>query len=164
MSRRERVVLVCDVCEKDEDQTEGIATRRVHVDRIDVEAEVCMSCWGGLVKSLLPLSRVGRKPQQQPQRRRQLVVKGGAMSWPDSDWQLTSHAVMRIGERHLDPARVIEVAEHPDVSRPSRDLHEAYVHESSDIKVVVIPHRKVIVTAAARNASGIEREATAALR
>jgi hypothetical protein len=50
------------------------------------------------------------------------------------------------------------------VSRPSAKLPEAYVREGGGLKVVVIPDRKVIITASRVDRSGsIEAEAIKAL-
>jgi hypothetical protein len=159
--KSERVVLYCDLCDRSEDDAEGVETRLLHIDRVDIEAEVCTACWARAIRALVPLTKVGRTPKPKPRR---LVVQGGTTSWPATDWQFSAHALMRIGERHLDPAAVIEAVENHSVSRPSAKLPEAYVREGGGLKVVVIPERKVIITASKTDrANGIEAEAMKAL-
>jgi hypothetical protein len=159
--KSERVILVCDLCEGTEDDVEGVETRLLHIDRADIEAEVCTACWARAVRALMPLIKVGRTPKAKPRR---LVVQGGTTAWPDTDWTFSAHALMRIGERHLDPQAVIDAVEHHEVSRPSAKLPEAYVREGGGLKVVVIPDRKVIITASRVDRSGsIEAEAIKAL-
>lgn len=145
MARRERVVLECDMCGRHEDQV-PVDTHTVTVDGHGVEAEVCDECWAKKVVALLAgLSRVGRPAS----RRKQRQPKIEAHPWPGSSWKFTSHALRRIGERHLDPMQVVEAAEDPTQTYPGK-LPESTVHRRGQVKAVVNADRRIIITAALR--------------
>jgi hypothetical protein len=160
--KREVVRLVCDLCQLDEIETDGVETRRLRLDRNEIECEVCHACWVRAVKHLLPLVKSGRQAKHSRTRTRTRTVSDGAVRMPGTDWRFTSHALERIGERRLDPVRVVEVADHPAQTRPSTSLVEAMVHECNDVHVVVIASRKIIITAAGRD-QAIDREAAVSL-
>lgn len=147
MASREVIVLVCDLCGKDT-ENDGVLvdTHLVHVDGMTVEAEVCARCWAKAIKSLMPLAEAGR-----PAPKRVPNVSRRTVEWPGSMWQFSSHALVRIGERYLNPVDVLHVAEYPDTTYPGIKPNLEVRVGSGGIKVVVNPEKAVIVTASARD-------------
>lgn len=60
MATRKFVLMVCDLCGKDENETQGIETHSVTVDGQGVEAEACLDCWGKAVESFVVFAKAGR--------------------------------------------------------------------------------------------------------
>lgn len=146
MARREIVVQVCDLCHKDQNQVDGIQTHTIKVDGKEVEAEACTSCWWKAIKGIEPFSKVGRKPKKAALRQKKAVV----VPWPGSAWEFSSHALVAMGKRNLNPVDVLWVAENPETAYPG-DSEDTEVRMGKGLKVVVSPTRLRIVTASDRS-------------
>jgi hypothetical protein len=148
MATRQEVIFVCDVCELDQGATSGIETRRIVLDGVGVEAEVCDGCYEGIAAALSPFVRKGRPI---PSRTRLRSLK----SVPGSSWRFTSHALIRCGERDLDPSEIVRVIEDPTVTRPGK-ASDQEIRERNGIKAVVVPDRSVIVTVARKGEEAVD--------
>ena len=142
MAEKRTVVLVCDVCEKDENQVTGIETRRLSINGIVAEAEICDTDWQPIVAAFAVFARAGR---QLPQRTR--VPKAKAM--PGTNWRFADHALVRLGERHIDPIEILKVVDDPSITRPG-NASDLEVRERNGLKAVVAPDRGIIITVAKR--------------
>jgi hypothetical protein len=138
MASRQEVVLVCDVCGIEGDP--DVETRRIGVEGIEVEAEICGKDWAELLAVFAVFARAGR---QVPARTKLRNVK----AMPGTAWRFTSHALIRCGERNLDPAEIVSVIEDPSVTRPGR-ASDQEIRERNGVKAVVVPERGVVVTVA----------------
>lgn len=146
MASRTVVTLECDLCHRDETETDGVETHRVTVDGNAVEAEACLECWARAIACLDWFARAGRAPE--PKRLR--IVSRDPVPWPGEAWQFTSHALVRIGERFLNPVDVIRVADHPATTYPGVKEGLLVCVGKGGLKVVVNPSRRTIVTASSR--------------
>lgn len=146
MATQQEIVLVCDLCGKDDRQVD-IETHRLKVDGKEVEAEACISCWVKAIKGIAPLAKVGRKPKVATPRQKKAVV----VPWPGSAWQFSDHALIRMGQRRLNPVDVLWVAENPETSYPGLKDENAEVRMGKGLKVVVNPFRLTILTASERH-------------
>lgn len=140
MTTRQLVVLVCDVCERDADQVDGVETIRVEIDGVAVEAELCAEDRGRLLESFAVFAAKGRPV---PRRTKLRNVK----PWPGTTWRFTSHALIRCGERNLDPLEITSVLDDPALTRPGK-ASDQEIRERNGIKVVCVPERGIVVTVA----------------
>lgn len=138
MTTRKEVVLVCDQC-----GAEGgmVQTYRVTVGGVTVEAENCDDCWASLAAAFGAWARSGRTipPRRTP--------RGAA--WPGTPWKFTHHAMERMGQRHINPDRVLGALDDPEVVRPGNGAGEE-VRVRGRIKVVCNPERWTVLTVADR--------------
>ena len=152
MASREVVVNECDLGGKTEDGSgEVVVTHTVSIDGYAVEAEADEKCWQRALRTMVALSKKGRPIVP----KRSSAPK--AVPWPGSAWKFPSHALQRIGERNLNPMRVIAAAEEPESSHPGRKP-EITVCVRGNTKAVVNVERHVIISAARRSES-VEEEA-----
>lgn len=146
MVERRTVILVCDMCQRDATEDIEVQTRRVMVDRVGAEAEVCDPCWQGVLAAFAPFATQGRRLPTRTQNLR------SAKSVPGSTWKFSSHALIRCGERNLDPAEVIAAIEDPTMTRPGR-ASDQEIRERGYLKAVVVPDRGIVVTVARKGES-----------
>jgi hypothetical protein len=137
---RQVVTLICDLCEYSEGETAGIAARRIVVEGRASEAEVCESCWSTLMAAFAFFATKGRRV---PTRTRVKSANG----WPGSTWKFTPHALIRCGERDLDPLEIVKAIDDPTVTRPGRST-DLEIRERGYVKAVVAPERGIVITVA----------------
>lgn len=143
MSRREVVSLVCDMCGKDAAEVVGVETRRVQIDGIAVEAEICDGDYQPILEAFAVFARAGRElPRKTPTR--------GAKAYPGTHWKFSDHALMRLAERHLDPLQIVKVCDSPEITRPG-NASDLEIRERNGLKAVVAPERLVIITVARKD-------------
>ena len=140
MSKREVVVLVCDLCESDD----LVDTHCVIVDGHAVELEACDPCWADIMEGFAGVARVGRKVKAKR------VKKSEVVPFPGESWSFRHHALIRIGERQLNPVDVAKAADDPEVTHAGR-APGTEVHIRKGIKVVVRPEQRLIITAGDRD-------------
>lgn len=140
VATRTIVTFVCDLCESDD----MVETHTLNVDGKAVEADACLPCWQKVLENLAVFSVVGRPIT------RAKVRKADVVPFPGESWKFTSHALIRLGERHLNPTQAALAAEKPDVSRPGREPG-TLVHTTGPIKVAIDPTRRLILTVARRS-------------
>lgn len=140
MSSRQVVTLLCDLCGHSEHETAGVQTRRIAVEGRASEAEVCDGCWSTILAGFAFFATKGRAV---PSRTR---VKS-AKAWPGSSWRFTAHALIRCGERDLDPLEVVKAIEDPSITRPGR-ASDQEIRERGYLKAVVVPERGIVITVA----------------
>lgn len=143
MSERREIVLVCDLCGAESNVDPTVETRSVNVNGAGAEAEVCGSCWGGILAAFSVFATKGRKLAERTPRR----LRSAAKAFPGSTWRFSSHALIRCGERNVDPLEVVAAIEDPSVTRPGR-ASDQEIRERGYLKAVVIPDRGVVVTVA----------------
>src|SRR5262245_39463354 len=102
MSSRHEVVLICDLCEAESSTANVVATHRIGVDGVEVEAESCEACWARTLETIAVLGTRGRPIPAKTQR-----LRGVSKPWPGTTWRFTSHALIRCGERNLDPVEIV---------------------------------------------------------
>lgn len=141
MATREVVVYVCDRCGSED----MVDTHTLYVDGNGVEFDLCPDCWQGVVAQFADLHKMGRKPEV-----KKVTKRGSTFRWPGEEWQFSSHALLRMGERHIRPEDVIEAADNPTTSRPGREP-ELEVRARHGVKAVVNPARRIVVTVAKRD-------------
>lgn len=141
MTTRKVVVLVCDLCGGEL----LVETHRLSIDAHAVELEACDRCWTGVVTKLGPVAAASRPAIVEKSRR----VSRKAVAMPGTSWRFTSHALVRMGERHLDPTEVAQVADNPEIERPGRE-EGCLVRVAGPIKVVVDLESRAIITASRR--------------
>lgn len=143
MATKEIVVMVCDLCGGDD----LVTTHTMVVDGEAIVFETCDKCWA---EQVLPpfaaLAKAGRKPEPATK----VSKRGNVKTMPGTEWKFTSHALLRMGERHIDPTEAVEAADYPEVTRPAREpgLQLRALH---GVKVVVNESRRIIVTVAKRD-------------
>lgn len=143
MAEKRTIVLVCDLCEREAGDAVGVETRTIVVDGVGAEAEACDGCWEQLMVSFSVFATRGRRlPPRTPKLR-------GAKSIPGSPWRFTSHALIRCGERNLDPVEIVEAIDDPTIVRPGR-ASDQEIRERGTLKAVVVPERGIVVTVARR--------------
>jgi hypothetical protein len=141
MASKRTVVLVCDLCEQDATDSLPVQTRQVIVDGQGVEAEVCDPCWSTFLGDFASFAVKGRPlPPRTPRLK-------SAKAIPGSTWRFTSHALIRCGERNMDPAEIVQAIENPTLTRPGR-ASDQEIRERGYIKAVVVPERGIVVTVA----------------
>ena len=141
MAERKTVVLVCDLCQEEASDDLEVQTRQVIVDGVGAEAEVCSPCWSTFLGALGSFSAHGRTlPARTPGLR-------SAKSFPGTTWRFTAHALIRCGERNLDPVEVVQAIEDPTLTRPGR-ASDQEIRERGYLKAVVVPDRGIVVTVA----------------
>lgn len=140
MATREIIVLSCDCC----DSEDMVDTHTMTIDGQSVEAEVCAKCWERLMGAFAGIAKNGRRIK--PAR----VKKADVLPFPGEAWKFSAHALVRMGERHLDPSKVAEAAEDPTTTHPglTKGLE---VRIRGNIKVVVQPKSRTIITAGGRD-------------
>jgi hypothetical protein len=148
MASRQTVIFVCDLCGKDSAESPNVETHRIGLDGVEVEAEACESCWEGVVAAVAVLGRAGR---QVPARTRIRNVK----PWPGSTWRFTSHALIRCGERHLDPLEIVRVLDDPSITRPGK-ASDQEIRERNGVKAVCIPERGIVLTVARKGEEAVD--------
>jgi hypothetical protein len=144
MTQRQVITLVCDLCGHDEHETDGVETRRITVELDTAEAEVCSSCWTTTLAHFAFFATHGRTVPR--------TVRKPAKPWPGTTWRFTAHALVRIGERKLDPLEILPVLDDPTTVRPGR-TSDSVIHERGPYKAVVIPERGVVITVAHKGES-----------
>jgi len=133
------VVLECDGCGSED---VDVQTRQISVDGRAVEAEQCPACWQKICTAFAAFASHGRAlPLRTP-------VKG-ATPWPGSAWKFSPHALMRLGERKIDPSDIIKTIEQPTITRPGR-ASDLEIRERGAYKAVVAPARGIVITCARR--------------
>jgi hypothetical protein len=149
MSERREIVLVCDLCERDRTDGVDVETRVVVVNGMGTEAEVCDECWAGVLAAFSVFATKGRTlPTKTPKLR-------GIKSYPGTTWRFTSHALIRCGERNVDPLEVVKAIEDPTLVRPGRATDQE-IRERGYLKAVVVPDRGIVVTVARRGEDDAE--------
>lgn len=144
MATVEIKVLVCDLCGKEDDrEATEVCTHTLTVDNHATEFETCGPCWQGILGSVSRVDKVGRTPKRRK-------TKAKVHPFPGESWRFSSHALVRMGERHLSPADVVVAAEEPEQRRPGKEA-DLEVRIRDDIKVVVNPDRREILTASRRD-------------
>lgn len=138
MGTRTEIVYLCDLCGSDSQAS----THTLTVDNHATEFEACPHCWQELLTHVARIDKVGRTPKRKQ-------AKARTYPFPGESWKFTSHALIRMGERHLSPADVTAVAEQPEICRPGREP-DVEIRVGLDVKVVVRPHTREILTAARR--------------
>lgn len=141
MAEKRTVVLVCDLCNEDADDNLEVQTRQVIVNGQGAEAEVCDPCWSTFLGAFAQFAAKGRAlPTRTPRLR-------SAKSIPGTTWRFTSHALIRCGERNMDPAEIVLAIDDPTIIRPGR-ASDQEIRERGYIKAVVVPDRGIVVTVA----------------
>jgi hypothetical protein len=138
MAQKKVIVLVCDLCGTDD----LVDTHRIAVDGQAFDAEACDMCWAKVIEPFAKWSKFGRQPRSKTTRTK-------AVEWPGTPWQFSSHALQRMGERHITPEQVLRVVDDPEVKRPGSASDQEVWHRGA-VKVVVVPERRIIVTTALR--------------
>lgn len=141
MTQRQVIVLICDLCGHDQDETEGIETRRITVELDTAEAEVCTSCWS---TSLAHFAYFATKGRPVPR-----TTRKSGKPFPGTTWRFTAHALIRLGERKIDPLEVVPVLDDPTTVLPGRTA-DSLIHERGTLKAVVVPDRGLVITVARR--------------
>lgn len=157
MASRKVVELVCDVCNRSD--AEGgveVLTRVVAIDGTQVEAEICGEDWAGLMEAFAVFAIHGRKV---PVKTR--VV--GAKQIPGSDWRWSAHALIRLGQRKIDPMEVVKMLAAPQVTRPG-NASDLTICEGKGLKAVVAFDRGIVITVARHSESDGEMVAGASTR
>lgn len=147
MGTRKFVVLQCDQCQRDEGEI-PVATKTIAIDGTTVEAELCEECWQSVLEPLAVFLRAGRRI---PARTKLRNVK----PWPGTSWRFTSHALIRCGERGLDPLEICDVIEDPSITRPGK-ASDQEIRERNGVKAVVVPERGIIVTVARKGEEAVD--------
>lgn len=146
MATKETIVFVCDGCGTESADSMEVQTRQIIVDGRGAEAEVCVPCWTGILGAFALFVKSGRLlPLRTPGLR-------AAKSIPGTAWRFTSHALIRCGERNLDPVEIVEAIEDPTIIRPGR-ASDQEIRERGTLKAVVVPSRGVVVTVARKGES-----------
>lgn len=143
MTSRKVIELICDVCGRGEGA--DVETRRVGVDGVTVEAEVCATDWAGLMESFVVFARHGRKVPTK-------TKVTGAVPFPGTSWKFSAHALKRLGERKIDPTEIVRVIDNPGLTRPG-NATDLEIRESRTLKAVVAPERGIIITVARHDES-----------
>lgn len=144
MSTKKTVVLICDLCGGEH----LVETHRLSIDRHAVELEACDDCWTRVVVKLGPVAAASRPASATiAEKSRRAARKAVAM--PGTSWRFTSHALIRMGERHLTPTEVVQAADNPEVERPGTEPG-CLIRVAGPIKVVVDPDNQAIITASRR--------------
>lgn len=136
MAQRRTVVLVCDLCGSEGDMVE---THRIVIDGTARDAEACESCWSRTIALFATWATAGRAPSLKKSKLTELH------SWPDTEWRFTSHAMQRMGERHVKPLDVLKVIAQPEIKRPG-DAADEEIWQRGNTKIVVVPARQAIKT------------------
>lgn len=158
MTSRAVVLLVCDRCgtsnAEDEVETHQIA---------GLEGEACKRCWKDIytesLEAWLDATRtlVEREPAKRRYQRRQSLssvelanqVNGQDVTqWPDTPWRFTSHALLRMGERHIMMEDLLPILKSPAATRPGDKQDGIEVWWTGDVKVVVNPEQRAVLTVA----------------
>lgn len=134
------VVLECDICKG----TDLVGTHMISVDGKTVEAEACEPCWQKVVTCLIPFSKAGRVPQP-----KKVSAKKDIMPFPGQAWRFTAHALVRLGERHIDPVEAAKAADQPERTEVRADSAEVRIRKN--VKVIVDVRKGLIVTASKRD-------------
>lgn len=140
MASRTIISYVCDMCDGDD----MVETHVLNIDGKAVEADACLTCWQKVLENLAVFSVAGRPVTPVK------VKKADIVPFPGESWKFTSHALIRLGERHLNPTQAAFAAEKPEVSRPGREPG-TLIHTTGPIKVAIDPTRRLILTAAKRS-------------
>lgn len=139
MATREIVTLECDLCGGDD----MVQTHTLVVDGSAVECEACLTCWQAIMNYLVPFSKAGRKPTPTKIRKKDVVP------FPGLAWAFSSHALIRLGERHLDPTHAVKAAEDPELSHPGlQPFTEVRIRD--EVKVVIDPRKRLVLTVSKR--------------
>lgn len=136
MASRRVVTLVCDQCGG---ETDDVLTHRVTVDGQTVDAEMCAKCWGKLLTAFGGFVHAGREV------RKARIAR--TVEFPGVEWKFTHHALQRMGERKLNPKRVVQVIEDPEITRPGTAAN-LEVCTAYGVKVVIDRDRASVVTVA----------------
>lgn len=150
MARREIVTLACDICEKGASDGATVVTRRVGLNGTEYEFDACERCYGsGILAAFAAITSFARKVTTKPKAAARVPKGGGeAVPFPGTNWIFTFHALLRMGERKLDPLVVCHAADKPDSTRPGERDTNAVVHTRGRIKVLLDPATRTIITAA----------------
>lgn len=150
MTTRKVTTLHCEWCDTS-DMTE---TYSITVNGQKYEFEACPKDYlRHVAEPFAVIARVGRKvtpetvsPDEKYSRRSKTA------HMPGTDWRFTPHALIRMGERRIDPTDVIAVADNPQTTFTSETNDDLFVYTGEkNIRLTVDPSRKVIVTAALRD-------------
>jgi hypothetical protein len=137
---RKIIVDVCDLCGGDD----MVETHCMTIDGTSVEAEACVPCWQKVIENLAVFSRVGRRPQPKKVTARKEIV-----AFPGESWRFTSHALIRLGERHISPCEAALAAEEPEIAHPGRD-GRSEVRIKDKVKVVIDVRKRLVLTVSRR--------------
>lgn len=137
MAQRRHVILVCDLCESQD----LVETHRISIDGHVLDAEACDTCWNRMLAAFGTWAVVGQMPKK-----KRASIKG-AVSWPDTPWRFTAHALERMGKRKVSPSDILRVIDLPDIRRPGEAADEE-VWTRGRTKVVVVPNSQVVLTVA----------------
>lgn len=148
-----RKVLVCDMCKASGADPERVAafgpvkTHQLTIDGTTVELEACQRCWRqDFVSPTAWVIRMARTVK-----RKKRVDDGPTIvPFPGQPWYFTFHALIRMGERHLQPGEVVTAVERPETVYTGEEVGTE-VRIRGDIKVAVNPTRRSILTCARRN-------------
>lgn len=154
MASREVVINECDLGCGKTDQEVVITTHTIVVDGVGYEFEACDVDWDKkILRAVATIAKAGRPVKQKRARKQQPAHSGETVYvFPDNgDWQFTAHALQRMGERKMDPVKVIEAVENPTNTTPGFDNTDAVVFWRRGIKVVANPTQARIVTVANRH-------------
>lgn len=157
--KQEVVVLICDMC-GDEDGTDtlrGLVTVHTHSMVLDghaVEAEACERCWEKYLAAFVTFRQIGRKPKKVKAKEDAIEV----VPFPGTRWHFTYHALLRMGERRLNPLDVIQAAEKPKIVHAGR-TPDSEIRILGNLKVTIQPEKRRVITAGYREAE--DKEATA---
>jgi hypothetical protein len=150
LSTKTEVVWICDFCST-EDPDAVVTTHTLVIDGEVVEAEACVKCWGRYRGALVTFVATGRKIKATRSAKKIATApKVDAVPFPGLSWRFSSHALLRMGQRKLDPVQVALAAEKPQTIHPGKDNHSA-VHIRGKLKVTIDTDRRVIITCANRN-------------
>lgn len=144
MVSRQILTLVCDECGAEDGGAGGLVkTRRLVIDEMGAaEAELCETDWTKMLEAIAVFARRGRPLPLKS------VIPKKSHHYPGMEgWKFADHALIRMGERHINPLEVLPVIKNPDVVRPgnSGDLE---IRQRSGLKAVVAPERGVVITVA----------------
>jgi len=118
-----------------------VETHRIVVDGTTRDAEACHGCWSTTLAGFAAWATQGRAPSAKKSK------ISDAVSWPDTPWKFTPHCLERMGTRKVSPTQVLRVLAEQEIRRPG-DTADSEIWQRGDIKIVVVPDKRVVVTVA----------------
>lgn len=149
--RREVVVLACDWCDRSEGEV-LVETHTVAVDGRPVEVEACEVDWQSVLEAFAVVAVKGRRVKEERKVKRPRPPKVESSPFPGTDWRFTNHALIRMGQRRINPIDVIAAADSPAFTHEGEEGDGVMVHQDRNgLRVVLDPTRRAILTAAVRD-------------
>ena len=79
----------------------------------------------------------------------------GGQGRPGTTWRFTSHALIRCGERNLDPLEIVRVLDDPTLTRPGK-ASDQEIRERNGVKAVCVPERGIVLTVARKGEEAVD--------